>query len=191
MATVIHPGVSTTKTRRLNGVVRVLPSLTDVAFLIPIILLFARLDGAKTMLGDGDTGWHIRTGEWILANGAVPHQDIFSFTKPGETWFAWEWLWDVGAAWLFQHGGLATVVVINILILALTFALLFRLVRRHCGNPLIAIGATILACAQSSLHWLARPHLFTMLFLVLFLMVLDRVQEGGRQLLIVLPLLPI
>ena len=53
------------------------------------------------MLGDGDTGWHIRTGEWILAHGQVPRQDMFSFTKPGEPWFAWEWLWDVAAAWAF------------------------------------------------------------------------------------------
>jgi hypothetical protein len=191
MTNVLHPGMSTTESRRPSGVVRVLPSLTDVAFLMPIILLFARLDGAKTMLGDGDTGWHIRTGEWILANGAVPHQDIFSFSKPGATWYAWEWLWDVCFAWLFQHGGLANVVAVSVLIIALTFALLFRLVQRHCENPLIAIGATVLACAQSSLHWLARPHLVTMLFLVVFLMVLDRVREGRRRLLLVMPLLTV
>ena len=53
----------------VNPIVRVLPSLTDLAFLMPIVFLFTRLEGAKTMLGDGDTGWHIRTGQWILANG--------------------------------------------------------------------------------------------------------------------------
>ena len=57
------------------------------------------------MLGDGDTGWHIRVGQWILAHGQVPRQDMFSFTKPGAPFFAWEWLWDVLAANLYQHGG--------------------------------------------------------------------------------------
>ncbi len=174
--------------QRTNPIVRVLPSLTDLAFLMPIVFLFARMDGVKTMLGDGDTGWHIRTGEWILANGRVPDKDIFSYTKAGDPWYAWEWLWDVCFAWLYHHGGLATVVVVNILLISLTFALLFRLVRRHCDNGFIAITVTFLACAASAIHWLARPHLVTMLFLVVLLYVLDRAREGSTRLLWVLPL---
>ena len=173
---------------KTNPIVRVLPSLTDVAFLMPIVFLFTRLEGARTMLGDGDTGWHIRTGQWILANGQVPHQDFFSYTKTGQPWYAWEWLWDLGAAWLYQHGGLATVVAANIIILSLTFALLFRLVRRHCENPLVAIAVTFLACAASAIHWLARPHLVTMLFTVILLMILDRDREGHTRWLWALPL---
>ena len=37
---------------------------------------------APDAAGDCDTGWHIRTGEWILANHEVPARDIFSFSKP-------------------------------------------------------------------------------------------------------------
>src|SRR5215472_4583114 len=88
--------------------VRLLPSLTDFAFLMPVVFLFARMDGLVTLLGDCDTGWHIRTGEWILAHHAVPARDIFSFSKPGETWYAWEWLSEIIFAWLYRHGGLAT-----------------------------------------------------------------------------------
>lgn len=162
--------------------------MTDLAFLMPILFLFTRLDGAKTMLGDGDTGWHIRTGQWILANGQVPHQDIFSFTKPGQPWFAWEWLWDASFAWLYDRGGLGIVVAASILVLCLTFALLFRLVNRHCGNPFVAITFTFLACAASAIHWLARPHLFTMLFTVLLLTALDRDRTRPTQWLWALPL---
>jgi hypothetical protein len=172
---------------KTNPIVRVLPSLTDLAFLMPMVFLFTRMEGAKTMLGDGDTGWHILTGQWILANGRVPHADIFSYTKPGQPWFAWEWLWDVCFAWLYQHGGLATVVAVSIVIISLTIALLFRLVRRHCENPFIAIAVTFLACAASSIHWLARPHLVTLLFTVILLMVLDRVREGQTRWLRALP----
>ncbi len=173
---------------KTNPIVRVLPSMTDLAFLMPILFLFTRLEGAKTMLGDGDTGWHIRTGQWILANGRVPHQDIFSYTKAGQPWYAWEWLWDASFAWLYDRGGLGIVVAVNILILCLTFALLFRLVRRHCENPFVAIGATFLACAASAIHWLARPHLMTMLFTVLLLMALDRDRTHRTRWLWALPL---
>ena len=173
---------------KTNPIVRVLPSMTDLAFLMPILFLFTRLDGAKTMLGDGDTGWHIRTGQWILANGRVPHQDIFSYTKAGQPWYAWEWLWDTSAAWLYERGGLGIVVAVSILILCLTFALLFRLVRRHCENPFVAIAFTFLACAASAIHWLARPHLVTMLFTVLLLMALDRDRTRRTRWLWALPL---
>ena len=53
---------------RSQFVLKLLPSFADFAFLMPIVFLFARMDGVKTLLADCDTGWHIRTGEWILAN---------------------------------------------------------------------------------------------------------------------------
>jgi hypothetical protein len=177
--------------QRPSIALRLFPSLTDVAFLMPIVFLFTRMDGAKSMLGDGDTGWHIRTGEWILANGRVPREDMFSFSKPGQAWYAWEWLWDVCFAWLYHHGAMASVVAASILVLCVTFALLYRLTLRHCSNPFLAIGATFLACVCSVLHWLARPHLVTMLFIVILLMMLERVYQGRARWLLATPLLMI
>ena len=75
-----------TDARVSRGAIRLLPSLTDFAFLLPSFLLFCMLSGSTSLLRDGDTGWHIRTGEWILQHGAVPRIDLFSFTnrmKPG------------------------------------------------------------------------------------------------------------
>src|SRR5437762_10707926 len=102
-----------------------IPSLADVAFLMPAIFLFGRLEGARTLLIDGDTGWHIRAGEWMLRNGRVPRQDFFSFTLPGRPWFAWEWLTELLMAW-FHQWGMAAVVLAATVVLCLTFALLYR-----------------------------------------------------------------
>src|SRR5579871_3058773 len=158
-------------------VVRFLPSLTDVAFVVPLIFQFNQLGGASSLLADSDTCWHLRTGEWILANGQVPRQDIFSYTHAGQPWFAWEWLWDVCFGFLNQHFGLAAVVALSMLVICTTSALLYRLVLRKCGNPLISIVVTVLAAAGASIHWLARPHLLTLLFTVIFLGILDRAYE--------------
>jgi hypothetical protein len=203
---------------RTNPLIRLMPSFTDVAFLLPVAFLFAGQNGVRTMLGDGDTGWHVRTGEWIIANHRVPQTDMFSFTRPGQPWYAWEWLWDVCFAWLHRQGGLGAVVIGSLLVVCVASALLYRLVYRATerayremakagfagaveaenpgGNPLVAIALTALTAAGASLHWLARPHLFTLLFLVIFLSVLDRVrdaQSAGRtsRLLWALPLLTI
>ncbi len=158
-----------------------MPSLTDFAFLMPIAFLFGRMDGVKTLLSDCDTGWHIRTGEWILAHGWVPTYDIFSFSKPGDPWFAWEWLSDVLFAKLNAVGGLQAVVLFSILLLCATFALLFLMVKRR-ANAIVSIAITMLAAAASSIHWMARPHLFTLFFLVLFYAALERVREGRTRL---------
>ncbi|MCC6863175.1 MAG: hypothetical protein IT158_31655 [Bryobacterales bacterium] len=169
-----------------NPVVRLFPSLTDVAFLMPIVFLFFGQEGLKRML-EGDTGWHIRTGEWIIANRAVPQTDIFSYTRPGEPWFAWEWLWDVLFAFLHQQGGMAAVVLVSLLLLSVTSVLLFRLTLRKCGDSLLAIVFTFVAIAGSSIHWLARPHLFTLFFILVFYYLLERADEGRTRLLYWLP----
>jgi hypothetical protein len=163
--------------QRPQFAVKLLPSLADFAFLMPIVFLFVRMDGATTLLSDCDTGWHIRTGEWIVANHGVPARDIFSYSRAGDAWYAWEWLSDVLWAWLNSRGGLAAVVLLSILLIATVFTLLFRLARRK-SNAIVALAVTMVAAAASSVHWLARPHLFTLLFVVLFYGALERVRDG-------------
>ena len=166
--------------QRSQFAIKCLPSLTDFAFLMPIAFLFGRMDGVQTLLSDCDTGWHIRTGDWIVANHLIPTHDVFSFSKPNGIWFAWEWLSDLLFAGLNNLGGLRAVVLFSLLLLCVTFTLLFRLVLRHC-NPVVGIVITMVAAASSSVHWLARPHLFTLFFLVLFFFALERVREGQTR----------
>jgi hypothetical protein len=167
--------------QRSQFVLKLMPSFTDFAFLAPIAFLFGRMDGVKSLLGDCDTGWHIRTGQWIAANHWVPARDIFSFSKAGDPWFAWEWLSDVVFAWINAHGGLAAVVLFAMVLLCATFTLLFGMARRK-SNVIVAFFVTLLATVSSSIHWLARPHLFTLFFLVLFYWGLENVRQGRTRL---------
>src|SRR5258708_20850794 len=133
------------KETKINPLFRLMPSLTDVAFLLPLIFLFKGLNGVRTLLGDGDRGWHVRTGEWILAHHQIPRADVFSFTKPGQPWFAWEWLWDVCFAWLHQQWGLGGVVLVSMLVISLASALLYRLAFRRCGYSPVAVAPSAIA----------------------------------------------
>jgi hypothetical protein len=168
------------------------PSLSDFAFLIPILGLFWCTTGVGWLLTDSDTGWHIRTGEWILRNGRVPAVDIFSFTKSGSPWFAWEWLSDVLMAAVHHAAGLRGIVLLSLVLLGLTSTCTYRNAVAEFGHRLIAIVLTALAMAASTIHWLARPHLVTPLLAAVFLGILIRVQKSGMmQLLLVLPPLTI
>ncbi len=173
-----------------SRIAAVLPSLTDVMFLLPLAFMFGRAKGAQDLL-EGDTGWHIRAGEWMLAHGQVARTDMFSFTKDGQPWFAWEWLWEVGAAGLHRHGGLAAVVMASMLVLCLTSVLLFRLVLRVCPYRTPAAAITFLAVASSSVHWWARPHILSWLFAVMTMWVVAWQESGERRWLWTLPLLTI
>src|SRR5260370_22011841 len=72
--------------------ISLMPSLSDLAFLTPILVLFWCTTGVGWLLTDSATGWHIRAGEWMLKNARVPATDLFSFTKAGQPLFASEWL---------------------------------------------------------------------------------------------------
>src|SRR5947199_7417963 len=102
------PSVHTPVTARSPGRLRrfCTPSLADLFPAILLIAEFGRPSSWQALLADGDTGWHIRTGDFILQNGRVPWRDLFSYSRPGEPWFAWEWLADVLFALLHRWRGL-------------------------------------------------------------------------------------
>ena len=168
---------------------RLLPCLTDFAFILPLFLLFGMLSGTHQLFSDGDTGWHLRTGDWILEHRAVPHTDLFSFSMPDKAWYAWEWGWDVAFAAVNKWTGLAGVAFLNVLLLSLVSVLVFRLIRRYSDNDLLAFAFTMLAVCGSIIHWLARPHLISWVFALVFCHLILSFERGNRAALLATPLL--
>jgi hypothetical protein len=150
------------------------PSLSDLLLVSLIAWLFVAGQGWTVLLADGDTGWHIRTGDWILQNSSIPTRDIFSFSRDGEPWFAWEWLSDVLFACVSRHWGLAGVAALAGCVLALAALVLFRHMLWRGANVLVALATVLVAVAASSIHYLARPHIFTLLLLPIALWMVDR-----------------
>jgi hypothetical protein len=179
--------IDTIEAPSVNWAWRLMPCLTDIVFLLPAALLFFKLGGTKTLFADGDTGWHIRTGEWILQHGRVPTTDLFSYTKPGQPWFAWEWAWDVLFAFIHKNWGLAGVGFATVILLGAIAVMLYRLVVNACGNEVLSFFVTAFALCGSSIHWLARPHLFSWLFFLGFLHLLPSLERGSRLALFALP----
>ena len=152
-----------------------LPSLSDFFFIAVLVWLFAAGSGGWVgLLADADAGWHIRTGEYILDHAAVPKTDLFSYSKPGEPWYAWEWLTDVGMAALHRFRGLPAIVLAAGLLIAATSTLLLSHLFWRGANAFTALPVVLLATGASSIHYLARPHLITLLFVALSMWLLDR-----------------
>ena len=159
------------------------PSLTDLFFIAFFVWLFvAGSGGWNGLLVDGDTGWHIRTGEFILDHRAVPQTDLFSFTRPGAVWFAWEWLSDVLFAVALRWCGLKGVVLIAGTVIALWPVLLIRQALWRGAHAWLALAITLTGVGAASIHFLARPHIFTLLFTTVcaWMIESDRRSPGWR-----------
>jgi len=156
------------------------PSLVDVFFCALLAATCVRPGGWTALLADGDTGWHIRTGELILATGTAPVADPFSFTRPGQRWFAWEWLSDVVLARAAQLGGLRMVAAVAGVVLCLAAALLLGWMLRRGAGLWIGLAVTLAAASASTIHALARPHVFSILLYTgaLWLIDEDRRRRG-------------
>ncbi|MGH7630923.1 MAG: hypothetical protein ACREOF_16375 [Gemmatimonadales bacterium] len=147
------------------------PSLFDIIFIIWALAVPIGF-GDRLLSSDGDLARHLRLGETMLARGALLRTDDFSHTAAGQPFLAFEWGSEILYALAARAGGLAGVAVLAGLVLALTFALLGRfLVRRGC-DPFLAYLTAMAAAVLSAAHWLARPHLFTLLLVVVLLQLL-------------------
>ncbi|MBJ6800992.1 hypothetical protein [Geomonas propionica] len=157
-----------------------IPSVADLFLVTVLFALF--FTTPSQLLVDGDTSYHIRAGEEIIRTGAVPLFDMFSQHVPPLPWTAHEWLAEVIMALSHQWAGLAGVVALYALLLALTFRLLFKALLSLDAGVLPAVAVTLATLICSQMHWLARPHLFTFLFLALFHHLLESWRRrGGRK----------
>jgi hypothetical protein len=155
-----------------------LPSVRDLVFLVSFwALLIGPLSSRP--LADADIGWHIRTGEQILATHSVPRVDSFSSTMQGQPWFAWEWLYDTLLGVVHESMGLNGVVWLGALLMSTAFAVLFwQLLARGTGLP-VALLLWLLVLGASSIHVFARPHIVSWLFTLLWFVALERWEQGN------------
>ena len=162
-----------------------LPSIADIIFLG--VFFFLTLSGDGRLLGDADTGYHVRAGEFIIDKLAIPQADIFSFLTPPLPWTLHEWLSEVIMAVVHRFAGLTGIVIFFSFLIALSSYLVFQWLLKPRSNLLFAAVAALLVILASSSNWLARPHIFTFVFLVTSYHLLNNYQYRGRNYLFFLP----
>jgi hypothetical protein len=162
-----------------------LPSIGNMVFVSLLFVL--TVNSSQGLLADGDTGYHIRTGELILRTWQIPTHDPYSFHYPPLKWTAHEWLSEIIMAAVFSQLGVTGVVLLFAFVLALTHWLLYQSLRSRSNDILLCATVTLLATATSSTHWLARPHVFSLLLTVVWCHFLDRFQNRTDNSLIYLP----
>ena len=141
--------------------------------------------------GDTDLWYHLNSGRYIFTNKSIPKDSFFSFISPPREWVDYFWLFQVlvyKIHSLFGYYGLVflrafTFLTISILILCFFF--------KNSPKNNTYFYFTIIFSLYSLLliprYNLVRPHIFTYLFIVLFLYIL----EFKRKKAVYLPVLAI
>lgn len=153
------------------------------------LLVAAVFVAARLGIEDGDTWWHVATGERILALHRWPSVDPFSFTVAGRPWLPYEWLGEVLMAVAVRIGGLRGLTGGMILLAGLFFVLIFYFASLRSGSPKSAFIACAALLPLAAVFFTFRPQFFGYIFLVSTLILLERYRQGLQRSLWALPVI--
>ena len=85
------------------------PKKVTDALLMPSLIAAAFLLGCQE-LSAADVWWHLRAGQWIWENRAVPSLDPFTYASADRPWVDLHWLFQVILAAAFAGGGVRGVI---------------------------------------------------------------------------------
>lgn len=165
----------------------VLPQLGEMFFAVVFAAAIAL--GPQMINVDGDLGRHITLGNYILDAGTIPTQDVFSFSKLGDPLTPHEWLSDVLFSLAHKAAGLDGVVWLTALVLSLSFWLIYKQSLQLSNLSVLALLGGIIGVGAGSLHWLTRPHIFTILFTAIWSIELEKVRLGLKKGWVIFPIM--
>lgn len=129
-----------------------------------------------------DLFWQMRTGQWIAAHHAVPRVDLFSWSRSGHPWIVHEWGMCVLLWKCYRWDGFSGVYLLEAgLLTAVFLSLYICLLRETESAPITSACLAIWAAKLASPFISPRPHLFTYLFLIVFVETMLTVRRQPKK----------
>lgn len=120
-----------------------------------------------------DLAYHLRAGAEILATGAIPTADTWTFTVAGTTWYDQQWAAQLVLHLTHQTGSWTGLVLLRAIATGIVFACLLVIATRHGMRgrtaALLVLAAFVVAAPAMAL----RPQLFGMVCFALVLLLID------------------
>jgi len=142
-----------------------------------------------TLFSEGDTWWHIRVGQDILAARQLPHTDRYSWTAAGTPWIAYEWLGEVGIAEAYRFGNLQGLRALQLMLAGAMLVLIYIYASMRSENPKAAFVVCAAIVPIVAGFCSLRPQLFGYICFVIVLLILEQFRRGQSHRLWFLPLL--
>lgn len=163
---------------------RVLKPAQFIIAIAAFVLIFVK---AHMLLSDLDIWLHIKTGEYIIINKAIPYYDIFSFVLDGKRWIDHEWLFQIITYLFYSKWQADGLIFLQSLSIVSAFFVLFMLGLRLVKSYLTAAIFLILTAYASIGRFNIRPDIFSLLFFAAYLFLL-RFYINKKPIWILIPL---
>ncbi|MFQ5701403.1 MAG: hypothetical protein ACE5HU_06125, partial [Acidobacteriota bacterium] len=137
-------------------------AFASLAFLIATLTIFK--------MSNNDIWIHLKTGEIILQTGHVPDKDPYSFTASDHDYVAHEWLSGVLCYLVYAAAGVNGLIIFKSAIIFATCAALIGACYFLRVSPVMMFPCFILMLYIGSARFLVRPHIFSYLFIALYLL---------------------
>lgn len=135
-------------------------------------------DNAWRVFQSSDTAWLVKTGEYIIEHG-LPKTDIFSWSRAGQPWVVYQWLFEVVAGWLYRTGGLWAVGLGAYMMAAAVYLWLMPSQMLRLGVRLPYVAGLLLLALSPIWFW-ARPQLVSFILIPVFINILERFRTAGN-----------
>ncbi len=141
-------------------------------------LIFAYYLLAWPIVGyDTDLWYHLSGGRFFWQNGEIARDAFFSYITPPKSWYNYYWFFQVIIYKIFQWSGYFGLIVLRCALYFLTAFFAYRFFTRQSANSTqLLLGIFLfIACVTAILfrELLVRPHLFSYLFIIVFLYILE------------------
>jgi len=166
-----------------------LPRLQDILFIS--IFIAGLLLGPLMLNLDGDLPRHILTGKLILETKSIPSTEPFAYPYQDKpfVFHSQDWITDSIFYLVFHFTGLSGLAILSALLLASMFTVLYIYTSKQSGLRLSTLFLLVWGVGATSLNWVTRPHLFSMLFTIIWLIWLDKINRGNQVKLWYFPIL--
>ena len=155
-----------------------IPRVRDLLFLI--VFAAAMAAGWRTLNNDGDLPRHLLMGQVIVESHSIPQEEMFSYVYQGRPYVAHEWLADVIYFLSYKALGLKGVVLLTALLIASAFFVLYYALSSEFEDRFLILIFILWGVANTYPYWVARPLLFSIFLLAVWLVLTDRISRGRK-----------
>jgi len=150
-----------------------------IASLFGLVIFLSNVE-----IKDIDLWLHLAVGKHILQTFTIPQVDILSATVTNAPWINHEWLFQTMVYSFFEAGGIDGLIMLKVGVVLLTFTLLLFLGYSR-ERQFIPVALLVLVLLVYQLRMTLRPDVFSLLFFVLYIIILGMYLDRGISILII------